>query len=97
MVGIIDLRHELNAFLRDFGHCGYSVRPAERGKGYGSAMLSLLCEHARRCGMQELQLSCEADNAPSRRMILRAGGKCEREFTHQGKRALVYKVALPRG
>ena len=26
MVGVIDLRHELNAFLKDFGHCGYSVR-----------------------------------------------------------------------
>ena len=94
VVGIIDLRHELNDFLRDFGHCGYSVRPGERGKGYGRAMLHLLCEHAQRCGMAWLQLSCEADNTPSRRMIISAGGKCVREFTHEGKRALVHRLEL---
>lgn len=27
IVGIIDLRHTLNDFLKDFGNCGYSVRP----------------------------------------------------------------------
>ena len=94
VVGIIDLRHELNEFLRDFGHCGYSVRPGERGKGYGKAMLRLLCEHAQCCGMGELQLSCEEDNAVSRRVIVSAGGKYVREFTHQGKRALVYMLSL---
>ena len=30
IVGIIDLRHELNDFLKDFGNSGYSVRPSER-------------------------------------------------------------------
>ena len=30
IVGIIDLRHELNDFLKDFGNCGYSVRPSKR-------------------------------------------------------------------
>ena len=29
IVGIIDLRHELNDFLKDFGNCGYSVRPSK--------------------------------------------------------------------
>ena len=32
IVGIIDLRHTLNDFLKDLGHCGYSVRPSERRK-----------------------------------------------------------------
>ena len=32
IVGIIDLRHTLNDFLKDFGNCGYSVRPSERKK-----------------------------------------------------------------
>ena len=26
IVGIIDFRHTLNDFLKDLGHCGYSVR-----------------------------------------------------------------------
>ena len=34
IVGIIDLRHTLNDFLKDFGNCGYSVRPSERRKGH---------------------------------------------------------------
>ena len=32
IIGIIDLRHELNEFLQDFGNNGYSVRPSERRK-----------------------------------------------------------------
>ena len=32
IVGIIDLRHTLNEFLKDLGNCGYSVRPSERRK-----------------------------------------------------------------
>lgn len=27
IVGIIDLRYQLNDFLKDLGNCGYSVRP----------------------------------------------------------------------
>jgi predicted acetyltransferase len=30
IIGIIDLRHTLNEFLKDLGNCGYSVRPSER-------------------------------------------------------------------
>ena len=44
IVGIIDLRHELNDFLKDFGNCGYSVRPSERRKGYATEMLKLILE-----------------------------------------------------
>lgn len=32
IIGIIDLRHILNEFLKDFGNSGYSVRPSERKK-----------------------------------------------------------------
>ena len=34
LLGTINIRHELNDFLREFGgHIGYGVRPTERGKG----------------------------------------------------------------
>lgn len=40
LVGMIQVRHYLNDFLRTFGgHIGYSVRPSERRKGYASWML----------------------------------------------------------
>ena len=33
IVGIIDIRHALNDYLREFGgHIGYSIRPTERRK-----------------------------------------------------------------
>ena len=38
IVGIIDFRHTLNDFLKDLGHCGYSVRPSERRKGFATEM-----------------------------------------------------------
>ena len=39
IIGIIDLRHTLNDFLKNLGNCGYSVRPSERRKGYATEML----------------------------------------------------------
>ena len=39
IVGIIDFRHTLNDFLKDLGHCGYSVRPSERRKGFATEMM----------------------------------------------------------
>lgn len=94
IIGIIALRHELKGFLRDFGHCGFSVRPDERCKGYAGKMLQLICEHARGLGMSTLQLSAEAANRPSIRVILRAGGVFCRHFDYQGEVAHVYALPL---
>ena len=65
LVGIIDLRHRLNDFLKDFGNCGYSVRPTQRRKGYATEMLRLVIETAKGLGLEELHLSVESDNLPS--------------------------------
>ena len=45
IVGIIDFRHTLNDFLKDLGHCGYSVRPSERRKGFATEMLRQLLDN----------------------------------------------------
>ena len=94
IVGIIDLRHELNDFLKDFGNCGYSVRPSERRKGYATEMLKLIIERARQIGMDRLQLSVEPTNEASVKTITKNGGKYERSFTFEGIEVAVYMIKL---
>lgn len=94
IVGIIDLRHTLNDFLKDFGNCGYSVRPSERRKGYATEMLRQILEVAKRSGMDELHLSVECDNEPSIKTIKSNGGVYERSFEFENEMADIYRIAL---
>lgn len=94
IVGIIDLRHTLNEFLKDFGNSGYSVRPSERKKGYATKMLAMIKQVAKDAGLSRLQLSVERDNEPSVKTIVNNGGVYERSFEFQGKLADVYMVDL---
>lgn len=94
IVGIIDLRHELNEFLRDFGNSGYSVRPSERRKGYATEMLRLIIEVAKKAGLDSLQLSVERTNEPSIKTIVNNGGVYKRSFDFDGEIADVYVIGL---
>lgn len=94
IIGIIDFRHELNDFLKDFGHCGYSVRPSERKKGYATEMLKQVLKIAKNIGLKEFQLSCKKDNIPSVKTILKNGGIYNRSFEYNGNEASVYIVKL---
>lgn len=94
IVGIIDLRHTLNDFLKDFGHCGYSVRPSERRKGYATEMLAQICQLAKKSHLKELQLSVERDNDASIKTIQNNGGVYRRSFPFGGNMADVYVISL---
>ena len=54
LVGVIDLRHHIDHPILGTwgGHCGYTVRPSERGKGYAKEMLRLNIQNAKRMGYQ---------------------------------------------
>lgn len=93
-MGIIDLRHTLNDFLKDFGNSGYSVRPSQRKKGYATEMLRLLLDVARQAGLKELHLSVEKDNIPSIKTIVKNGGIYERSFEFEGELADIYRIEL---
>ena len=80
LVGMIQIRHALNDYLRRFGgHIGYSVRKGERRKGYAGEMLHLALEKCREMGISRVLVTCDRENTASARTILSNGGRLEGE------------------
>ena len=82
IVGVIQLRHELNEFLLNRGgHIGYEVRPSERQKGYATEMLRLVLIKSKKMGLKKVLISCTKSNLASARTILKNGGVLDDERT----------------
>jgi len=78
VLGMVNLRHYLNDFLfRVGGHIGYSVRPDERGNGYGKLQLKLALEKMAELGVMDVLITCNCDNEPSGGTIEACGGVLE--------------------
>ena len=86
IVGMIDIRHYLNDFLKQFGgNIGYSVRKSERNKGYAKQMLKLTLEKCKDLKMKKVLITCDEDNIASEKVILSAGAKFEDIRSLDGK------------
>lgn len=78
IVGIINIRHELNDYLRTYGgHIGYSIRPSERQKGYGSKQLNLGLEKCLKLNITKVLITCRKTNIGSAKTIESCGGILE--------------------
>lgn len=78
LVGMIQVRHYLNAYLSKYGgHIGYSIRPSERRKGYATSMLSAVLPYCRKIGLEKLLITCMDGNIGSEKTILHNGGLYE--------------------
>lgn len=80
LIGMIDLRYELNDYLRNIGgHIGYSIRPTERRKGYNKINLYLCLKKAQEYGLDKVLITCADFNEGSRNTIKALGGEFEKE------------------
>jgi predicted acetyltransferase len=81
MIGRLMLRHTVNEFLlRVGGHIGYVVVPEHRGRGYATEMLRQGLDAARSMGLGKVLITCDEDNAASRRTIEKCGGVYEDSY-----------------
>jgi predicted acetyltransferase len=75
VLGVSSLRHALTPALEDAGgHIGYSIRPSERRRSYGTLILAMTLPHARALGLARVLVTCDTDNTGSARIIEKNGG-----------------------
>jgi predicted acetyltransferase len=75
VLGVSSLRHALTPALEDVGgHIGYSIRPSERRRGYGTRILALTLQYARALDLERVLVTCDTDNTGSARVIEENGG-----------------------
>lgn len=96
VVGVIDLRHHINHPILGTwgGHCGYSVRPSERGKGYAKEMLRLNMRNANSMGIEKLLITCDLKNEASEKTILANGGVYEKTIDVDGCKIKRYWITV---
>ena len=57
-----------------YGHIGYAVPPWRRGRGYASQALALMLEEARGRGLGQVELTTDADNPASQKVVVKNRG-----------------------
>lgn len=75
--GVCDLRIGHNESVYYGGNIGYRVYPEHRGRHYAGKACLLLFELARRHGLEYLYITCNPENAASRKTCEFAGGALE--------------------
>ena len=99
IIGAINLRHELNQYLYQFGgHIGYGIRPEERGKGYCSKMLEMALPIFKETTKDTdyALITCNKGNEASAKAIIKCGGVLENELYNEDEKCTVlrYKISL---
>lgn len=83
-VGAVTVRHYLTDRLLNAGLIGDGIRPSERRKGYGSAMIGLALLEAKKLGLDKVLMCCDKRNIASAKSIMNNGGVLENEVKVNG-------------
>lgn len=62
------------------GNIGYSIRPTERFKGYGTLILKLGLEKCKELNIDKVLITCNKSNVGSYKVIEKNDGILENEF-----------------
>ena len=95
ILGVSNLRHELNENLRKVGgHIGYGIAPAQRRNGYATLILKLSLAEAKKMAIGDVLLTCHKDNIRSVKSITNNGGILEDEFELEGRAMQHYWIRI---
>ena len=97
LVGVIDIRHELNDYLYNYGgHIGYTILPSERRKGYAYKQLKLGLDFCKSIGLKRVLITCLDYNIGSSKTIEKIGGILENivEEKQKGETLKRYWISL---
>jgi predicted acetyltransferase len=97
LIGVSNLRHYLNDRIRHHGgHIGLGVRPSYRGRGFGSTLLNLTIQEARKKGIAEIHVHCLKSDVASARTIVRNGGVLDSEVLDEGSPEIIQRYLIDR-
>ncbi len=97
IVGMINIRLAVNDLLRkEGGHIGYSIRPTERRKHYGTQMLNAALKVCDVLSIDEVILTCDKSNIASAGVIKNCGGTLEAEFYSSEHQEVIQRYVITR-
>jgi predicted acetyltransferase len=76
------------------GHIGYDIAPDCRNRGYGFQILKLALQRAIKIGLEEVILTCNIDNAASKKIIEKNNGKLLGTIFDEEENEWLYKYCI---
>lgn len=91
VVGVTRIRHKE---VEGAGHIGYDISPDCRKRGYGYEILKLALKEAHNIGLQEVILTCNIENAASKKIIEKNKGKFLGTIFDEEENEYLYKYSI---